>query len=192
MLTASSKPVHPAAVHFPIAFLGLAYGLDLAHTFSGSLPGFIANNIPGAADISRITYFLFSLGLITALPAWITGVREAVVQISRTGMFEVQEYSTVMREKFKPMIAHAVFNNVHLALATFVWYRRRAALKDSVAGKLIGTNNPAAAAYQPKTWMIAVEGLLFVILMAAANVGSVLTYNFGMGMQIGGGQKKKA
>ena len=51
-------------------------------------------------------------------------------------MFEVQEYSTVMREKFKPMIAHAVFNNVQLAVTTFVWYRRRAALQNSVAGKL--------------------------------------------------------
>lgn len=191
-LTPSSKPVHPAAVHFPIAFIGLAIALDILHKASGSLPSFIADNLPGTADVSRASYWLLSLGLIMAVPAWITGVREAVVQISRTGMFEVQEYSTVMREKFKPMIAHSVFNNVMLALTTLVWYRRRAALKDSVVGKVIGTTNPAAAAYQPKTWMLVVEGLAFVIMMMAANIGGVLTYNFGMGMSIGSSNKKKA
>ena len=50
----------------------------------------------------------------------------------------------------------------------------------------------AAAAYQPKTWMVVVEGLAFVIMMMAANIGGVLTYNFGMGMSIGSANKKKA
>lgn len=191
-LTPPSKPVHPAAVHFPIAFLSLAFGLDVLHKLSGSLPKFIASNLPATADVSRASYFLLSLGLITAVPALITGIREAVVQISRTGMFEVQEYKTVMREKFKPMIAHAVFNDVMLAVTTFVWYRRRAALKESVLGKVIGTTSYAAAAYQPKTWMVVVEGLMFVVMMMAANIGGVMTYNFGMGMSIGSANKKKA
>jgi uncharacterized membrane protein len=192
MLTPSSKPIHPAAVHFPIAFLSLAFGLDVLHKLSASLPNVISTNLPATADVSRASYWLLSLGLITAVPALITGIREAVVQVSRSGMFEVQEYSTVMREKFKPMIAHAVFNNVMLAVTTFVWYRRRAALQNSVAGKLgFGATSYAAAAYEPKTWMVVVEGLMFVVLMMAANIGGVLAYNFGMGMSIGSSNKKK-
>jgi uncharacterized membrane protein len=191
MLTPPSKPIHPAFVHFPIAFLSLAFGLDILHSLSGKLPNVIASNLPATADVSRFSYFLLSFGLITAVPTIMSGVREAVVQVSRSGLFETKEYSTVMREKFKPMIAHAVFADVVMGVTTLVWYRRRQALKDSVAGKIIGTTSPAAAAYQPKTWMLVAEGILFLGLMMTANIGGVLTYNFGMGMSIGSTANKK-
>jgi len=186
------KPIHPAAVHFPISFLALAFGLDVLHKLSARLPNVISTNLPATADVSRASYWLLSLGLITAVPAVISGAQQAIVQIRRGGMFEVQEYSTVMREKFKPMIAHIVFNDIMLIGTTFVWYRRRAALQNSVAGKLgFGATSYAAAAYEPQTWMVVVEGFMFLVMMMAANVGGVLAYNFGMGMSIGSSASKK-
>ena len=129
-----------------------------------------------------------------AVPALVTGIREAVVSIGRQGLFESDQKTgaSVMREKFKPMIAHAVFNYVHLGLGTLVWYLRRRNAKTTFAGKMgLGSASTAQAAYAPAAWMVVIEGICFVVVMMAANIGGVLAYNFGMGQSIGGGAKKK-
>lgn len=157
------------------------------HQLSPRLPNFISTSLPPPTDITRASYYLISLGLIMAVPALVTGVREGLVAVNKQGLFESDaKGNSVMREKFKPMIAHVVINDVVLGLATYVWYQRRQAAKVTLAGKLgFGSASTAAAAYDPKTWMVVVEAFCLLGLGAAANAGGVLAYNFGMGMSIG-------
>jgi hypothetical protein len=145
-----------------------------------------------------MSYFLLCAGLVTAVPALVTGVREAVVLIGKQGMYETDAtgYGITMRTKVKALIAHAVVNDLVLGLTTLVWYKKRAAAADTIAGKLgVGSLATGKAAYEPEMWMVVVEGLLFGGLMMAANIGGSLTYIFGVGFAAGGGSaaaKKKA
>lgn len=141
--------------------------------------------------MTRLSYFLLSAGLITAVPALITGIREAVVLVSKQGMWESDDtgITTVMRPKVKAMIAHAVFNDIVMGVSTYVWYNKRANAAKSVAGKVgipVG-----AAAYQPEGWMVATEAPIMILMFMAANIGGVLAYNFGIGLSVGSSSKKK-
>ena len=181
-------------MHFPIAFLLLSFGMDIIHQFSGYLPKSIASNLPVAADMSRGSYFLLSAGLITAVPAVITGIREAVVLIAKQGLYESDAWgNSIVRTKCKAMIAHATVNDTVLAITTYIWYSKRKNSAESLAGKVGIASNLAtgAAAYEPQFWMVATEIPLLIFLLVGANIGGSLTYNFGIGFSAGGGSSKK-
>ncbi|KAF2765633.1 hypothetical protein EJ03DRAFT_319027 [Teratosphaeria nubilosa] len=187
--TPLKKPVHPAAIHFPIAFLGLAVGLDVLHGLSGWLPASISNSLPIANDMTRASYFLLCLGLITSIPAVTTGIGEAKKAIDKQGLYE-QDGKTI-KQKFKGVIAHAIANDIVIAVMTYIWYCRRSMAKDTIAGKIgvTGLATPEAA-YSPRTWMVVAEALMGALQLFAANIGGSLTYNYGFGMAIGAGGKK--
>ncbi|KAF2168567.1 hypothetical protein M409DRAFT_21317 [Zasmidium cellare ATCC 36951] len=170
------KPVHPATVHFPISFLFLGFALDILNHVRTSLPSTLSNNLLSAAEMSKASYYLLSIGLISSIPAVVTGGREAVVMIAKQGMWDSDGKTTTMKPKVKATIAHALMNDVVIAVSTYVWYSRRAAANNSLAGKV-----GAASAYTPATWMVIAEVVVTVLMMMAANVGGVLTYNFGVG-----------
>jgi uncharacterized membrane protein len=184
-------------VHFPIAFLALSFGLDIVNQLSPSLPKNFSSSLPLSTDMTRLSYFLLSAGLITAVPTLITGIREAVVLIAKQGMYETDStgYGVVMRTKVKALIAHAVANDLVMGLTFLIWWRKRAAAANAglgLAGKLgVGSVSTGAAAYAPAVWMVVLEGLLFAGLMMAANIGGSLTYIFGVGFAAGGGGAKK-
>ncbi|KAF2481304.1 hypothetical protein BDY17DRAFT_301060 [Neohortaea acidophila] len=184
------KPVHPATVHFPIAFLSLSFALDIIHELSPRLPKNLASKLPISTDLTRLSYFLLSAGLITLLPALVTGVREAVVLISKQG---IKEADGTVRPKVKALIAHAVFNDIVAAVSAYVWYQKRSNAANTVAGKLgVGSLATGAAAYAPERWMVVAEAPILALLFMAANIGGVLAYNFGIGFSAGGaGAKKK-
>ncbi|EMC99790.1 hypothetical protein BAUCODRAFT_101865 [Baudoinia panamericana UAMH 10762] len=165
------KPIHPAAIHFPIAFIGLAVGLDILHAISGNLPAAIANNVPVATDLTRASYFLLSLGLLTSIPAVITGVGEAKKAIDKQGLYEKD--GKTIKQKFKGVIAHAIVNDIVILVMAYVWYARRSAATKTLAGKMgLGS------------------ALMGGLQLFGANIGGSLTYNYGFGMAIGSGGKK--
>ncbi|KAK4542909.1 hypothetical protein LTR36_006098 [Oleoguttula mirabilis] len=187
--TPLKKPVHPAAVHFPIAFIGLAVGLDVLHALTPRLPALITNSLPVANDLTRASYFLLSLGLLASIPAITTGIGEAKKAIDKQGLYE-RDGKTI-KQKFKAVIAHAIANDIVIGLMTYIWYCRRSAAKNSLAGKLgVGSVGTAEAAYAPVMWMVVVEALMGGLQLFAANIGGSLTYNYGFGMAIGAGGKK--
>ncbi|KAF2216710.1 hypothetical protein CERZMDRAFT_64192 [Cercospora zeae-maydis SCOH1-5] len=170
------KPVHPAVVHFPIAFLFTAYALDILHTFRASLPGFAQNALLGPNDITRSSYYLLSLGLLTAIPAVVTGGRELIMMISKQGMHEAD--GKTVKTKVKATIAHAVANDIVIAVSTYIWYSRRSQVNDTLAGKIPGT---AAAAYAPSSGFVFAEFVTLALLLMGANIGGSLTYHYGVG-----------
>ncbi|KAK3726010.1 hypothetical protein LTR37_000158 [Vermiconidia calcicola] len=187
------KPVHPAVVHFPLAFLILAFGLDIVHSLSPKLPQAFSSKLAPSTDLTRASYFLLSAGLLTGVPALVTGGREAVMLIAKQGMWESDSKGeSVVRTKVKAMIAHAVVNDLVLGLTTLVWYKKRQNATNTLAGKMgVGSASTGAAAYQASTWMVFLEAFLFVGLIMGANIGGSLTYIFGIGFNAGGNSGKK-
>jgi len=182
-----AKPIHPAAVHFPIAFLLLAYGLDILSVAYPHLPASVTGYLPSSpSDFPKASYYLLSLGLITAVPAVITGGAEAIKMISKSGLYEAD--GKTIRTKVKATVAHALSADLVIAGSAYIWSQRRAALTGTLAGKL-----DTAAAYQPEQWMVIAEAVLVVLLSVAGNIGGNLTYTFGVGFSSAssGGAKKK-
>ena len=111
------------------------------------------------------------------------------MQVNKQGLKDAQGN---MRTKSKAMIAHAVANDIVLATATYIWYLKRSAAANTLAGKLgVGTASTAAAAYAPEPWMVLVETGIMVLMFVSANIGGTLAYVFGMGFSAGGGSGGK-
>ncbi|KAK0255440.1 hypothetical protein B0A54_10332 [Friedmanniomyces endolithicus] len=185
------KPIHPAVVHMPIAFISLAVGLDLANFFSASLPNVISASLPIANDATRASYFVLSLGLLFSIPAVTTGVGEAKKAIDKQGLYEKD--GKTIKQKFKGVIAHAIANDIVILVMAYIWYCRRSAAKQTLLGKVgLGSVSTAEAAYAPAMWMVVFEAMMGALQLFSANIGGSLTYNYGFGMAIGGGGKKAA
>lgn len=172
-------------MHFPIAFLSLAYGLDILHTVKGNLPATITSYIPADFDLTRASYYLLGLGLITAVPAVITGGQQAVLLFSRQGMYEAD--GKTLKVKTKATIAHAVTNDIALAASAYVWYAKHKAATETVVGKLGLTPE---ATYAPALWMVAAQVLAFGVLLFGASIGGALTYQYGVGFSATGTSNK--
>ncbi|CZT22116.1 uncharacterized protein RCC_07985 [Ramularia collo-cygni] len=160
-----SKPVHPAAVHFPIAFLSLAYSLDILSTLR--LPA-LAAYLPTPTESSRLSTYLLALGLASAIPAVLTGGQQALLMISKGGL---KDESGSLRPKVKATFTHAILSDIMLAVTTYVWWAKH--------------NGESAA------WIVPVEGLLLASMLVVGGTGGTLTYNYGVGMSIGKVAKKE-
>lgn len=183
-LPSSGKPIHPATVHFPISFLALSYGLDALHALTPSLPANISSALPPSNDLTRASYYLLSLGLITTLPAVVSGGQQAVALFSRQGMYEAD--GKTLKQKSKAVIAHALVNDVVLALGTWIWYAKRSAHNQSLAASVVGEKAGSAlltpeAAYAPQLWQVVLGVATLGLLFFGASIGGALTYNYGVG-----------
>ncbi|WPH01678.1 Hypothetical protein R9X50_00453000 [Acrodontium crateriforme] len=179
-----TKPIHPAAVHFPIAFLALAFGLDILTFASPRLPASITSQLLPQPDLHKISYYALTLGLATSVPAVLTGGVEAVKLISKQGMYEAD--GKTLRTKVKATFAHAITMDTVLAVATYIWMTRRALVTESFSGKM-----GLATAYSPADWMVGVEAGLMAVFLFSAGIGGTLVYNYGVGFQsLSAGSKK--
>jgi uncharacterized membrane protein len=140
----------------------------------------IANALPPANDLSRGAYYLLSLGLITSIPAVMSGGQQAVQMFAKQGMYEAD--GKTLKQKSKAVIAHAITNDLVLAVTTYLWYSRRQQAADTLAGKLgVGSLATAEAAYAPQMWHVIAEVVAMGVLFFAASIGGALTYNYGVG-----------
>lgn len=156
------------------------------------MPNAITSSLPPSTDLTRASYYLLSLGLITAIPAVVTGGGEAVKMFSKQGMYEAD--GKTLKTKSKATIAHAVTNDLVLAASTYVWWTRRQQANDTLAGKLgVGSVSTPEAAYAPQSWQVVVEVLALGLLFFAASIGGALVYNYGVGFapagKVNGGKK---
>ncbi|KAF2158167.1 hypothetical protein K461DRAFT_310114 [Myriangium duriaei CBS 260.36] len=160
-------PYHPATVHWPIAFLTLAYALDFLAPLHSSLPANIQLYLPPPVELARISYYALSLGLLTSLPAILTGAANATKAVERQGLYDERG---AIRGKFKSVAVHAVLNDLVIAGSAWVWFGR---LREDGVVKDWGRAGTAVA--------------LGVVLLFAAHLGGKLVYVQGMG--VGGAGK---
>ena len=120
-----------------------------------------------------------------------SGGQQAVQLFSKQGLYEAD--GKTLKQKSKAVIAHAVTNDLVLALTTYLWYSRRQQAADTLAGKLgVGSLATAEAAYAPALWQVIAEVLALGVLLFAASIGGALTYNYGVGFAPAGKAGKKS
>jgi len=153
----------------------LAFGLDIMNALRANLPASISSQLLTPNDMTRASYYLLASGLLTAIPAIVTGGAEAMKMIQKQGMYDDQGN---VKTKVKATIAHAVANDIVVAASTYIWYQRRARAMDTLVGKIPGTE---AGAYAPEAWMVVAQTVILALLGVASNIGGTLTYNFGVG-----------
>ncbi|KAH0283446.1 hypothetical protein M436DRAFT_64303 [Aureobasidium namibiae CBS 147.97] len=128
----NSHPVHPATVHFPLAFFSAAYTLD---TLYGTANRFKALAVlrPFLKDISRLGYLCHVAGLVTSLPSFTSGSAELWELYKRGGINKKDKELTHPRSheninnlSIKIGLAHGALNFVAAGVSTYaVWTRRK-------------------------------------------------------------------
>lgn len=104
---------------------------------------------------------------------------------TKQGMYEAD--GKTLKTKSKAVIAHAITNDLVLAVTTYLWWTRRSQATDTLAGKLgVGSVATAEAAYAPQLWQVLAEVVAMGVLFFAASIGGALTYNYGVGFSAAG------
>jgi len=181
----NGHPVHPATVHFPIAFLSLSYGLDILYgvatnsTTSGLVRS-VVDVTPYLGDISKISHYSNTLGLITMIPSLTTGIVELWAMIKGQDLQGKLKRSNDkvgtlanMHPKLKIAFIHAILNDVALVGSAYNWWTR-----SSIQG------------YAPQSSNIWTSVGLLTGLMGSAYLGGSLVYEYGVGVQRQGAGKQ--
>jgi uncharacterized membrane protein len=184
LTTKHSHPIHPATVHFPIAFLTTSYALDLLHLVRPYLPiSLLSTHLPTTTESSRIAYWTLTLGLLTSLPSAASGFAQAAKMVSSQGLYD--SATGKLKQKSKVLIAHAAINDLVIAVSGYVWWQKRATAASMVDFVKQGVNNPLTTVmYEPQTWMVGASVVLGVLLVFAANLGGSLVYDYGLGLSL--------
>lgn len=173
----SSHPLHPATVHFPIAFLTVSYALDVAYGLStfpqtANYARQVYDLAPHLGDIARFSFGTTTLGFATAIPAVVTGVVELYGMVKRQDVInklqkskDIADTSRRLHPKIKIGIAHAWLNYVGLAMAGYNWWTRRSTVMNA-----------------PSDTNIIVSGFGLVLLFGAAYLGAQLVFGYGAGV----------
>lgn len=154
-------------MHFPIAFLSLAWGLDIlyAATTKLQLAPLVKSVGTSLPDISRGAHYLQAIGLVTAVPAVLSGAQQLIKMKNNNQAFEAD--GKTMRPKFATTLTHAALNDVALVVAAYSWYTRR----ESV-GLL------------PSDVNLLISVVLLPVLFYSARLGGKLVYNYGVGINL--------
>jgi uncharacterized membrane protein len=176
-------------VHFPIAFLSSSQILDTTyflttHARTAPLVASIYNIKPYLSDITRTSHLFLALGLLTAVPAIITGGYEITQLLSRQAVADkiaaadgAQGKKKVIQQthpKVKMAFLHAIVMDIVVAGAAFNWWSRRSA--------------PAGVPSDLNVLIAAVTGFFF---MGAGSLGAQLVFNHGVGVHAAGALKKQ-
>jgi len=177
----TDHPIHPALVHFPIAFSLLSWGLDILYYVTITLkPGFLTSRFGAPTtvlDITRLSYFLLCAGLITTVPAIMSGNIQLVGMIKKNGgpweKDATGKAKDTMVPRIKATITHAIINDLVFVVGLYSWYLR----KDKEGAINLGKT--------PSQTNVIISAVLFPTLLLSASIGGTLTYNHGVGLNLG-------
>jgi uncharacterized membrane protein len=166
---------HPASVHFPIAFLALACGLDLLQIFSGTFNVVDVKHIASAQEIMKAAHYAQLLGLITAVPATVTGSLDGLKSVLAQGLYDSQ--TRKLKPKMRTLVIHTLVTTVASLVHLGIYFARdRARASIGTLGQL-------------EPGMVAVEAIFTLVMFFGAKLGGELAFKFGMGT--GNQQMKK-
>ncbi len=174
--------MHPAIVHFPIAFNILAWGLDILYALTTTYvkPAFLTSRFSAPntlIDITRLGYFMLCAGLIATVPAIMSGNKQLVGMISKNGGPWEKDSKGVQKSTMVPRIkiaiTHALVNDVIFLVNLYSWYCRRSTEKRLNPGNV------------PSEMNMIISMCLLPMLLASAKAGGTLVYNHGVGLHLG-------
>ena len=169
-------------MHFPIAFNTLAWGLDVLYALTTTWvkPEFLTTRFSSPStllDITRLSFFLLRAGLLTTIPAIMSGNIQLVGMIKKNGgPWEKDAQGkpkSTMVPRIKACITHAIIMDLVFVANIYSWYIR----KDKEGAVNLG-NVPS------ETNMI-ISAVLLPFLMMSAKIGGSLVYNHGVGLNLG-------
>ncbi|KIW32576.1 uncharacterized protein PV07_04106 [Cladophialophora immunda] len=175
-------PVHPGIVHFPIAFNVLAWGLDILYALTAVYvkPDFLTTRFGSPStllDITRLSYFLLCAGLITTVPAIMSGNIQLVGMIKKNGgpweKDAAGKQKSTMVPRIKACITHAIMNDLVFVVNLYSWYLR----KDKEGAVNLGKI--------PTQTNLIISMVLLPALMASSKIGGTLVFNHGVGLNLG-------
>jgi len=174
----NSHPVHPATVHFPIAFLTLANALNMVYGSVLYLPSnpFFTRDRQNLSTLSILGYASNLLGILTSIPAVLTGGAELYAMIQGNGLYQTdKDGQKTLIPKVKIALTHAGLNDLVVGGAILNW--------------LLERNRPD---FEPSGYQVAMSVGLTAVQFYAAYLGGDLIYTHGVGVQRQGeGAKKK-
>lgn len=143
-------------------------------------PEFLTSRFSGPStllDITRLSYFLLCAGLITTVPAIMSGNIQLVGMIKKNGgpweKDATGKQKNTMVPRIKATITHAIVNDLVFVVNLYSWYLR----KDKEGAVNLGK--------VPSETNMIISAVLLPFLMIAAKIGGSLTYNHGVGLNLG-------
>jgi len=175
-------PMHPAFVHFPIAFLVLAWGLDILYALTTVVvkPAFLTSRFASPStllDMTRLSYFLLCAGLVATVPAIMSGNIELVGMIKKNGgpweKDAAGKPKDSMVPRIKATIVHALINDLVFVVGLYSWYIR----KDKAGAVNLGK--------VPTDLNLILSAVSLPVLLFSAKIGGHLVFNHGVGLHLG-------
>lgn len=128
-------------------------------------------------DITRLGYFLLCAGLVSTVPAIMSGNIQLVGMIKKNGgpweKDEEGKQKSTMVPRIKVAITHALVNDFVFLVNLYSWYTRRSTADRVNIGNV------------PSTLNMGISAALLPLLMASAKAGGTLVYNHGVGLKLG-------
>lgn len=156
---------HNAIVQWPIALMRTAFAVDILQVTLPLLPANIFRFFPTKTELSIISYYSLSAGLVAGPAAVLTGVLGAASLLAQKGGIYEPGQNRVRRQ-VKTLLAHAALNDIVLLASVLCWWVRR---------------NSGGSASVPPLWMTVLSAALVGIQLFAAGLGSTLVYGHSTG-----------
>ncbi|KAF3389521.1 hypothetical protein F1880_003642 [Penicillium rolfsii] len=168
----ANHPLHPAAVHWPIALISTAFGVDLLNALHSYIPSAAIDYLPQPTELTVLSYYALSAGLLSGVAAVVTGVVSASRMMTKAGSILEADKKT-LKPKFKTLFAHAALNDLALVAGAGYWWLRR---------------QSGGPVYVPEIRLLGLGGAVVAVQLFAARLGGILVYGYGAG--IGGARPK--
>lgn len=158
-----------------MALLTTAFGVDALRPALRYVPTDAVKLVPSTTELTSISYYALSAGLLAAIPALVSGVLQAGIIMQKQGdMYEADKKT--LKPKVKTLFTHAALNDIVLLLSAGYWWLRR---------------QSGGPTFDPEPWMLALGAVLGGTMLFSASLGGTLVYNYGTGMSIAKGKKER-
>jgi len=172
------RPLHPYIVHFPVTFFMTTQALDILYGLStynstSSLVQSVYNTRPLLSDIGRMSYALNTIGILTSIPANVTGglIKQQDLFTKLKAAQSADEKMGVLKNmhpKLKTAFVHAILNDIVIAGAVWNWYSR------------------SGNAMNAPTWVnVLISAVTAPILGFAVFLGGKMVFDYGVGVGFG-------
>lgn len=136
------------------------------NAFHSYIPVAALDYLPESTELTIISYYALSAGLLSGVVAVLTGVVSAGRMVTKQGSILEADKKTV-KPKFKTLFAHAALNDLALLTGAGYWWVRR---------------QSGGPVYVPQTRLLGLGGAVVAIQLFAASLGGTLVYGYGAGI----------
>jgi uncharacterized membrane protein len=138
----------------------------MLNAFHSYIPAAALNYLPEPTELTIISYYALSAGLLSGVAAVFTGVVSASRMMAKqSGILEADKKT--VKPKFKTLFAHAALNDLALLAGAGYWWVRR---------------QSGGPVYVPETPLLGLGGAVVAIQLFAASLGGTLVYGYGAGI----------